>query len=353
MKAVIMAGGRGARFWPASRISRPKQFLNILGQRTMLQETMARLDSLLTSSDLYVVCNQEYVEDVRTQAPGLSARQIIVEPAPRNTAACVGLAATMLADQFPEEVMVALPADHLIQDVNRFHRLLKAAERLAQDDHLVTFGVRPRFAATGYGYLERGEPLGEFGGEQAFEVVRFIEKPDREMAEKLVRQDRFDWNSGIFAWKISTILRTIEQHMPELHECLQQIGSSADQHSEAQEAYTRLPSVSIDVGVMEKAERVAVIPADLGWNDVGSWRVLADILSADEAGNVANSFLVPLDSRRCIVRSSSGKLVALIGVEDLVVVETPDALLVCPRERSEEVRRLVDELSARGLEEFL
>ncbi len=348
-----MAGGQGTRFWPASRQNRPKQFLNILGQRTMLQETMARLEPLLKPSDLYVVCQQEYLEDVRTQAPGLPDEQIIIEPIPRNTAACIGLAASRLARSFSDEVMVALPADHAIQKVDEFHRVLKAAEALAREDWLVTFGIRPSFPSTGYGYLERGPQLGRFAGEMAFEVKRFIEKPDRARAERFVKEGRFDWNSGIFVWKIPAILAEIEKSMPALHASLAEIGSEPANHQAALEAFQRLPSLSIDYGVMEKAERVAAIPADLGWSDVGSWRVLADVLPTDEHGHIANSFLVPLDSSRCVVHSTPGKLVALIGVEDLIVVETPDALLICPRERSEDVQKIVAELKVRKLDEFI
>ncbi len=353
MKAVIMAGGQGTRFWPASRRGRPKQFLNILGQRTMLQETMARLDPLLGSSDLFVVCPADYVQDVRTQAPGLSDAQVIVEPAPRNTAACIGLAAQKLARRSADDVMVALPADHSIRDVDELHQLLASAETLARDGWLVTFGIRPTFAATGYGYLERGESLGRFGGKEAFRVRRFLEKPDAGKARKLLESGGFDWNSGIFVWKVSRILEEIERSMPDLHEALTEISRDPDDVQRGRRAFERLGPVSVDYGVMEKAERVASFPADLGWSDVGSWPALAELLPKDEQGNVANSFLVGLDSRDCMVHASSGKLVALVGVEDLIVVETPDALLICPRERSEEVQKVVAELHARKLEEYL
>ncbi len=353
MKAVVMAGGQGTRFWPASRRNRPKQFLNILGQRTMLQETMTRLEPLLKPADLYVVCREDYVDDVKTQAPGLSDAQIIAEPLPRNTAACIGLGALRISLSDPEEVMVALPADHRISNVSEFQRALEAAENLARDGWLVTFGIRPTYPATGYGYLERGPRLGEFNGREAFEVVRFVEKPKAEMASEMLTDDRYDWNSGIFIWKTSRILKEIEASMPALYEALTRIKQQPDNVRVARAAFRDLEHVSIDHGVMEKSQRVACLPVDLGWSDVGSWRVVADLLPADEAGNVANSFLVPLDSRGCVVHTSPEKLVALIGVEDLVVVETADAVLVCPKDRAEEVQQVVAELQVRGLEEFL
>ncbi len=353
MKAVIMAGGRGTRFWPASRQSRPKQFLNIAGQRTMLQETMARLDPLLSREDLYVVCEQRYLRDVLNQAPGLAQEQVIVEPLARNTAACVGLAAAHLEEKHPDEVMAVLPADHVIEDIAEFHQALRAAEELAQRGWLVTFGIHPTFPSTGYGYVERGESIGSFQGREAFRAVKFTEKPPTATAREFYRSGRHDWNSGMFVWRVDEIRKRIALQMPRLDGVLEDWKDCRDDVEKARRAFSDLESISIDYGIMEDAPRVATIPCRLGWSDVGNWRSLHDVLGDDGDGNVFNCTHVSLDSRNCIVHATAGKLVALAGVENLVVVETPDAVLICHRDRSEDVKEIVSELEKKKLLEYL
>lgn len=349
MKAVIMAGGQGTRFWPVSRRHHPKQFIRIGGSgRTLLQDTVARLHGLLAPRDVYVVCGGPYVEEVQRQLPQLAPEQIIIEPAGRNTAPCVGLAAVCLRQRFPSEVMLVFPSDHVIQKVGELHECLRAAARLAADGWLVTFGIRPSFPATGYGYIERGEPLGDSWGRPGFRVACFTEKPDLERARSFVASGRYDWNSGIFAWTVERVLEELRRHMPDLYDGLEAWLESHEDAARAAEIFAALPSISIDYGVMEKADRVATVPCDPGWSDVGSWKALADVETPDEDGNVANGLVVSVDSKDCILHTSGGKMVALVGVSDLVVVETPDALLVCRRERAEEVRRVVAELERRG-----
>ena len=348
-----MAGGQGTRFWPVSREEQPKQFLEIAGNRTMLQETVTRLQPLLAPADIYVVCGQQYVGQVRDQLDQLGEDQIIVEPSARNTAACVGLAASYLKSRFPNEVMVVLPSDHVIQEVEEFHQVLQAAQELGRKGWLVTFGIHPSYPATGYGYLRKGEPLGKFEGCAAYEVAAFTEKPERARAGRFLKEGNYYWNSGMFLWSLDGILTEIEVRMPELHQALMEIEGSWNDPDRMSEIYSRLEKTSIDVGVMEKSEKTAVLPCRLGWSDVGNWRALEQIAGSDGKGITANGRCLNLDSRDCILYTSQGKLVALVGVQDLVVVDAPDALLVCAKERTEDVKQVVEHLREEGWEEYL
>jgi mannose-1-phosphate guanylyltransferase len=353
VKAVIMAGGQGARFWPVSREEKPKQFLEIGGSGTMLQETAARFQPLLSAEDVYVVCGQRYVQQVREQLEQLQEDQVIVEPSARNTAPCIGLAALYLRRQFPDEVMSVFPSDHVIQDVAEFHQALQAAGELAKEGWLVTFGIQPSYAATGYGYVQKGDPLGEFGGCAAYEVAGFTEKPDRSRAQQFLKEGDYCWNSGMFVWSIENILTEMERHMPDLYRALMEIDGNWEDSAGMERIYSGLEKTSIDVGVMEKAEKIAVIPCALGWSDVGNWRALEQVESSDEQGVTSNSPHVNIDSRDTVLYTSEGKLVALVGVEDLVVVDSPDALLVCARERIEEVKQVVEQLKKQGWDKYL
>lgn len=353
MKAVIMAGGQGTRFWPLSRERSPKQFLKLCGGRTLLQETAARLEPLLKTEDLFVVCSGPYVEQVRAQLPELTEEQIIREPLARNTAPCVGLSALYLRHRYPGEIVAMLPADHVIQDVAGFQGMLRSAAELAGQGWLVTFGIQPSHPATGYGYLKRGEPVGEFAGHPACRVEQFTEKPDLETARRFVEGGDHSWNSGMFVWSVDVILEEIERCMPRLHEALMEIDRSWEEPERVQEIFSHVEKVSIDFGVMEKARKVAMLPCRLGWSDVGNWKALQDIWPGDAQGLVANGRYIAIDSANSVVYAADRKVVALVGIEGLVVVETPDALLICDGERTEEVRKVVERLKARGLEEYL
>ena len=341
MKIVIMAGGRGTRFWPASRSAFPKQFLAITTRRSMLQETVQRLLPRLSASDIYVVCGPDYVDTVREQLPEFSQEQILVEPLARSTAACVGLAARYLKDRHGDAVCAFLPADHAITRVERFHAALQVAERLAHQEWLVTFGIVPDRAATGYGYIERGEFLEKTGGLSAFRVGRFVEKPDLEVAQGYLESGRHFWNSGMFVWQASTILKEIDRSLPRLSTALNTIASDWEDVESARRAFRELDPISIDYGVLERSSRVATVPCDFGWSDVGDWRSVREQLARDPDGNASNTPIAVLDARDCLAYSREGKLIALIGVENLVVVETPDALLICSGDRTQDVKSLV------------
>ncbi len=353
MKAVILAGGRGTRFWPASRKVLPKQFLRIFGSRTLLQETVERLKPLLSLEDIYVACGQDYVEHLQDQIPNLLPEQIIVEPMGRNTAPCIGLAALYLKQLFSEETMIVLPADHKVRDVEELHQMLRAAEEMARKGWLVTFGIRPAYPATGYGYLEQGNFIDHFQGKAAYRVARFTEKPHRATAEKFLEAGTYYWNSGMFVWSTTRILAEIERWIPELHLALQEIQQNIGNLERVREVFSRLESISIDFGVMEKARQIATLPCHLGWNDIGNWKALENILTPDDQGIVASGDYVCIDSRKSILHAPKGKMVALVGVEDLVVVDTPDALLICAANRTEDVKWVLEKIEQLGREELL
>lgn len=353
MIAVIAAGGQGTRFWPYSRRELPKQFLRIAGERTMLQETVARLSEHVRPSEIFVVCPVDYAKAVCEQIPRLKGDQLILEPSPRNTAACIGLAALALRRKGVDDVMGVFPADHVIADMAAFRAALETAETLARQDWLVTFGIRPRFAATGYGYIQVGDSVENAGALPAFQVRRFAEKPDASTARRFLEGGDYLWNSGIFVWRIERILEEIKAWMPALSHSLHEIDRSWEDFDRVREIFSRLENVSIDYGVMEKATRTATVPCDPGWNDVGSWSALKEVLTADGSGNAANTSVVAIESRNNLAFSSGGKLVALLGVDDLIVVDSEDALLICPAGRSQEVKRIVDLLKLKDLGRYL
>ena len=343
--AVIMAGGAGTRFWPASRRERPKQFLPVSGARPMIAETFQRLEGLVPHENVLVVTAATQAELVVEALPELPRENVLAEPSARNTAACLGLAALEIERRDPDAVQLVLPADHVIDPVSAFQASVRAAvAEAAAGDVLVIFGIRPDHPATGYGYIEGGEVLGEQAGIPVHRVVRFVEKPDRATAEGFLAAGTFLWNSGMFVWRTETILRAFREHLPVVPDELGKVGSDSD----LGRAYGRLPAVPVDKAILERASNVRVLPIDYRWSDVGSWSALADILSADEAGNVSSlsggATLVLEDAEGCLAYAESDEVVALLGVRDLVVVRAKNATLVCPRSRAEEVRRVVDRL---------
>ena len=354
MIIVILAGGSGTRFWPLSRTRHPKQLMSVLGGKSMLQRTVERVLPLKPER-VMVVTNRLQAEETVTQLASLTAVpiEVIAEPVGRNTAPAVGLAAR-LAAATPEAVMAVLPADHVIPDEEQFREILRQGESAAREGNLVTLGIAPTRPETGYGYIEVASGS---AGKRPFPVLRFVEKPNLERAEQFVASGNFYWNSGMFLWRADTILEELQRFLPGLHQGLMGIKVSADgtasgEHIDA--FYRDAPSESIDFGVMEKSDRVVMIPASFGWSDVGSWSALSEVLEGDDNGNVIINAAgeVLADARGCLAYGG-GKMVALLGVSDLIVVETPDALLVCPRNRAQEVKNIVGELQRRELGEYL
>lgn len=351
MLALIMAGGSGTRFWPASRAARPKQFLRISGAKSMLQLTFERLEPLVPAKRTYVVTAASQAELVRQHLPRIPADNIIIEPFGMNTAPCIALALARLQEQYSgDECMVVLPADHVIRDTEVFLGSLARAEKVARSGALVTFGIVPEYPATGYGYIEAGEEL-EPG---VLNVLRFKEKPDLDTAIQFLRQGSFLWNSGMFCWTLDTIGQAFAEFLPQalkIAEEVVQLRAAGAAEEKVAEIYARMPRTPIDIGIMEPARQRAVIPVSYGWSDVGSWKALADIAEADEH---LNSFQQPglaLEARDNYVYSD--KFVALIGVEGLCVVETQDAILVTTKVRSEEVKKVVEHLKDQNREDLL
>jgi mannose-1-phosphate guanylyltransferase len=358
MYAVIMAGGKGTRFWPKSRESMPKHLLDIVSEKTIIQETIDRIIPLIPAENILIVTGVSHAEELMRQVPHIPEENIIIEPVGRNTAPCIGLAALHIKRSSPDDVMVVLPADHLITDAARFRYLLStAAEVAAQGDFLITIGIQPTYPETGYGYLEQGILKETIKDEDIFRVKSIREKPDLEQAKVFLEKGGFYWNSGMFLWRADTILRAIKRWLPDIHKGLSQIESviGTDKEKEIVEhVYNKIPSISVDYGIMERADNVLLIRGDFGWSDMGSWDALWEVLKKDEHGNAAHgrAFFIGVDAKNSLIQSSR-KLVALVGVEDLIVVETKDSLLICKRGRSQDVRAVVEHLNTKNMKEYL
>jgi len=358
MYAVIMAGGKGTRFWPKSRGKMPKHLLDIGQEGTIIQETVNRIEPLIPSENILIVTGLTHAEELMRQLPRIPRENILIEPMGRNTAPCIGLAALHVQRRSPDDVMVILPADHLIKETTRFRHMISIAAEVARNgDNLVTIGIKPTGPETGYGYLEQGALKATTQGEKIYEVRSVREKPSLNQAKVFLRKDRFYWNSGMFIWRAEVILQAIEKFLPDLSKGLLEIKSAIATEMEqtvVHRVYSRLTPISIDYGVMERAEDVLFIKGDFDWSDVGSWDALWAISDKDDQGNAVNikENFIGLDSGNSLVHSSR-KLVAMVGVEDLIIVETDDALLVCKRGCSQDVKKVVEILEEKGIKELL
>ncbi len=357
--ALIMAGGVGARFWPRSREKYPKQLLPIAGEGTLIQNTVARIDGIIEKKDTFVVTNRVQKPTIIKQLPSIPPNNILVEPIGRNTAPCIGLAALFIRRIDPEAVMIVLPADHIIQDVGEFHRLVSIGVQVASETKgLVTIGIQPNRPETGYGYiqvLEEPQEKNPYIDRRVYRVKTFAEKPNLQTAERFLESGDFVWNSGMFIWRIGTILEEIELHLPELHQQLQRIDAVLGTEKYVptlENVYGVIRSISIDYGVMEKARQVYVIKGDFGWSDVGSWDEVYRIAEKDDQGNVILGNVIIKDVKNSIIQSNE-EITGVLGVEDLIIINTDDALLVCKRGKSQDVKEIVDYLKRKKMNEFL
>jgi len=356
---VIMAGGVGTRFWPRSREKSPKQLLEILGKGTMIQHTVQRLEPLIDAQRMFVITNRVQKLQVLKQLPHVPPENILDEPIGRNTAPCIGLAALHIRRLDPEAVMIVLSADHVIDKLEEFHRVLKLAVDTAEGSRgLLTIGIQPTHPETGYGYIQMHTDEDRKNPHYASGVRRvktFAEKPNLQTAERFLASGDFLWNSGMFIWRADAILRQIERCLPDLHNELNKIDETIgtpQYQAVLERAYGVIRGISVDYGVMEKAEEVYVIPAELGWNDLGSWDEVARLTGKDTGGNSITGTVIQRDTKDCYIFSPT-KVVATIGVEDLIVVNTDDALLICRKGRSQDVKEIADYLKRKQMNEYL
>lgn len=357
--AVIMAGGGGTRLWPISRKEAPKQLLPLLGRETLFQSTVSRLETLFAPDRILVVTVEELAREMQNQVPAIPAENYLIEPAPRGTASVVALAAAVLQKRDPQAVMVMQTADHFIRNRDLFNYLIRAAIEAARDRYLVTLGITPTYPSTGYGYIQQGQALDGNYNYPVYAVERFKEKPDEETAQKLLRSGDHSWNSGMFVWRVDTILAEIERQMPALFVAVSKIAAgwgTPGQNDILQENWYDLRSQTIDYGVMENANRVAVLPAGgLGWSDVGSWDSLFEVLLPDMNGNVSiNAQHLALDTHSTLVYAKNDeRLVVTIGLDDMVIVDAGDVLLVCKVDQSQKVKDVVEHLKKHYQENYL
>ncbi len=360
---VIMAGGGGTRFWPWSRNERPKQLLPILSHRPMIGETVDRLRPFVSPDKIFIVTSRSQVSQIQHEVSQIPKRNLFVEPVGRNTAPCLCLAALQIQKLNPEAVMAALPADHAIFDRRGFQRTLgMAKEFAARKNFLITLGIRPTAPETGYGYIQKGGILGQIKETKVFRAKAFREKPTMNKAKAYLRQGDYLWNSGMFIWKVGVFLEAVERFLPQLYGDMLALGRARGTPREKkvlEKVYGRCQPISVDYGIMEKAKNVALIEAQFRWDDVGSWSALWNILPKDQDGNVyipgkklGAAKILAVNSSGCLIRVEK-KLIVALGMKDTVVVEAGDALLVCPRDQSQEVRRVVEELKKKGWREYL
>jgi mannose-1-phosphate guanylyltransferase len=353
-----MAGGSGTRFWPKSRRHKPKQLLHLYGTSTMLQQTVARIAPLVPPERVLIITGADQAAAIRAQLPDVPAGNVISEPCPRDTAPCVGLAAAIVKRRDPEGTMIVMPADHVIEPADRFQKTVQAAVSIIDEDPsaFVTFGIKPSRPETGYGYIERGEATGSREGVAVHRVKQFREKPDRATAEAFIKSGNFAWNSGIFLWRAKAILEALALHKPELTERLNTISDALDKPHEADtiaEHFPKMEKIPIDKAVMEKAKNVHVLEVLYNWNDVGDWRSLAGLVPPDAHGNTVQGPVHLVDTKNCVIVSDGDGLIATLGVEDLVIIQSGGATLVARKDELDKLKGLVEGLDKAGLGNLL
>ena len=356
MYCVIMAGGTGTRFWPRSRVSRSKQFLAIQGKRSLIQSTVDRINTFASGEHLYIVSKRDQQEALESQITDIPKKNFLYEPEGKNTAPCIGLAAMHVHKRNPEAIMVVLPSDHLIGDKRKFKQMVLAGVQVAKEkDGLITIGIKPDRPATGYGYIQKDKAVETAAKIPAYHVKTFAEKPNEATAKRFLDSGDFLWNSGMFIFRVSTFLKAMEEYLPETYDGLLEVRKAIGKpnyEAVLERVYRQIRSISIDYGIMEKAGNVYLLEGDFGWGDLGSWEQVYLISRKNEEGNVFSGDVVSLNTKNSLVYSDSG-LVALCGVDDLIVVQQEGATLICRRDQSEDVKLLVDKIKKKKFEQYL
>lgn len=352
--ALIMAGGRGERFWPRSRKSMPKQFLSLTDDgKTMIQLTVERILPLVDMEDIYIATNRDYKPLVLQQLPGIPEENILCEPIGRNTAPCIGLGAVHISNKYDDALMMVLPSDHLIKYNHLFiNTLTDACEVAEENSNLVTIGITPDYPETGYGYIKFNTSLTTG---RAYAVDRFVEKPTLEVAKEYLATEEYLWNSGMFVWKVSSILKNLEKFMPDTYNGLMAIKNAigqSDQDTVLEKQFLSFASESIDYGIMEKADDIYILPGSFGWDDVGSWLAVERIRKTNEFGNVVNGNTITINTNNCIIEGSK-KLIATVGLENLIIVDTDDATLICDKNHSGEIKKVLENLKICNRNEYI
>ncbi len=352
--ALIMAGGRGERFWPKSRKNMPKQFLSLTDDgKTMIQLTVERISSIVKLEDIYISTNKDYKTLVLKQLPGLPEKNVLCEPVGRNTAPCIGLGAMHIAKKYDDAMMFVLPSDHLIKFNNMFLRTLQDASEVAEKgENLVTIGIAPDYPETGYGYIKFDPEITEG---RSYKVDRFVEKPNLEAAKEYLATEEYLWNSGMFVWKISSILKNIQRFMPDTYEALKRIHATIGTEQEEtvlEKEFYGIQSQSIDYGIMEKAEDIYILPGTFGWDDVGSWLAVERIKKSNEFGNVVNGNIITVNTNNCVIQGEK-KLIATVGLEDMIIVDTEDATLICAKDHAGDIKKVLENLKICNREEYI
>lgn len=352
--ALIMAGGRGERFWPKSRKNLPKQFLSLTDDgKTMIQLTVERISPLVKLEDIYIATNKDYKQLALEQLPGIPEENILCEPVGRNTAPCIGLGAVHIAKKYDDALMFVFPSDHLIKFNKMFLRTLQDACDVAEKgENLVTIGIAPDYPETGYGYIKFDSHITEG---RAYKVDRFVEKPSLEVAKEYLATEEYLWNSGMFTWKVSSILKNMKKFMPDTYDGLMRIQAAIgteEQDSVLEKEFAAFTSQSIDYGIMEKAENIYILPGTFGWDDVGSWLAVERIKKTNEFGNVVNGNIITVNTHNCVIQGDK-KLIATVGLEDMIVVDTEDATLICSKDHAGEIKKVLENLKICNREEYI
>lgn len=358
MKAVILAGGAGTRLWPLSRKNSPKQVRPFIDKETLLQKTYKRIRLGLAPRDIFISTNELFEGLVREQLPDFPRENLILEPERKDTAAAIGLAAIKIHKCNPEEIIVTINSDHYVRDEKEFVRIIKLGGKVARkhSDHTVLIGINPTFPATGYGYIKMESVFAKIGKDQIFSAQKFVEKPTVLKARRYLKNWQYLWNPAYFIWRVDKLLNLYKKHLPQMYQHLHKIEKGLNTEKEKgilKKEFSRINPISIDYGILEKTDKMLVIPANFGWADVGDWQVIKDILSKNEEENVTQGKHIGVDSSGNLIYSLTGKLITTLGVKNMVIIETEDAMLICPKNRAQEIKKIIEKIKEEKMEEYL